>query len=239
MVCGSGSHQHYPSPQLLEILTNKWRETSSPPVPSRTTRVGHEVSTDTRVETWEAIYTFLSHFIQRGTLGVQTLTFLGVKVCGTVELLHSLFMLPLGPYDENYPVICTIEGRILENGLPSFRILPKMVFAKNDNFWRGGGDDEFEAHMTGLSSTLLRNLDSNAFQELSEEEDGAREIGLCRLTFVAGEAISTVVELGPSPSITAVAYKLAPFLLRVNHPTEKCAWTSYRPGSPAMRTVRS
>ena len=50
-----------------------------------------------------------------------------------------------------------------------------------------------------------------------EEEDGDREIGSRGLTFLAGEAISLVVELEPPPSIAAVNCKLTPFLLEINH----------------------
>ena len=92
--------------------------------------------------------------------------------------------------------------------------------------------------MTRLSSTLLRKLDSNALQELLEEEDGPREIRSRRLTFVAEEMISIVLVMRPSPSIAAVAYKLAPFILRVNYPHgEVCmdwlqaSFTYYEDGS--------
>ena len=60
---------------------------------------------------------------------------------------------------------------------------------------------------------LLRNLDAKAFQESSSSEEGAMKVESRGLAFLAGKAVNMVLELGASPNIDAVAYKLAPFIL--------------------------
>ena len=67
------------------------------------TRTGHGIATGARVETGEVLHAFLSHLVQQGAPGTQALSFLHMKACGTVQLLHSLFTLPLGPYDDKPP----------------------------------------------------------------------------------------------------------------------------------------
>ena len=92
--------------ELLRLLAAKW--TATPPLSeTRTaTRTGYDVSTGVRVETCKEIHSFLFHLVQRRAPGIESVGFLGVKTCGTVQLLHSLFILPLGPYDDSTPRLC-------------------------------------------------------------------------------------------------------------------------------------
>ena len=76
-------------------------------------------------------------------------------------------------------------------------ILPKIAFATNASFL-GGAAEDFESHVTGLNSTDLRHLDTNAYQVAAKEDDGAR-----------------IIE---SPSIAKIASTLAPVFLHSDLP---------------------
>ena len=147
---------------------------------------------------------------------MESVCFLGVRPCGTVQLLHSLFTLSLGPYDDTPPRLCALVGDDVDS-VPHVVSLSPMAFASNDSFL-GSAEDDFEAHVTGLTSTLHRHLDSNAHQVASEGDDGARSIASRGLVFVSGAALAIFLELGAEPSIAAVACALTPHFLRSEDP---------------------
>ena len=92
-----------------------------------------------------------------------------------VQFLHYLFTLLLGPYNDKPLIICALEGEFPDTGLPRMVILPKLTFATNTSFL-GGAADDFESQVTGLSSTDLRHLDTNAYQVVVEGDNGAQTI---------------------------------------------------------------
>ena len=141
-----------PPPDLLHLLSAKWMS-QLPRPESRTTRSkrGVDAGTGAHPETGEDIYTFLSTLAQRRAPGMDSVCFLGVRPCGTVQLIHSLFTLPSGPYDDGPPRLCAIVGA--EFGKAHVVGLSPMTFAANDSFL-GSAEEDFEAHVTGLTSTL-------------------------------------------------------------------------------------
>ena len=169
------------------------------------------------METSEAIHSFLSHLVQRRAPGIESVGFLGVKTCGTVQLLHSLFTLPLGPYDDSIPRLCALEREVPDTRHPNIVLLTPMAFATNDTFLERS-EEEFESHMTGVSSTLLRHLDSNAHQVASASDNGARTIDSRGLTFLSGVALTLFLDLGTTPSIASTACALTPHFLCLNEP---------------------
>ena len=118
----------------------------------------------------------------------------------------------MGPYDDKSPIICVFEGEFPDTGLPRMVILPKISFATN----LGGAADDFESYVTGISSTDLCHLDTNAYQVAVEGDDGAWTIESRGLTFLSSEALNLVLELGPS--IAKVASTLAPLFLHSDLP---------------------
>ena len=92
-----------------------------------------------------------------------------------VHLLHSLFTLPLGLYNDKLPIIRALKWEIPDTGFPKIVILSKLDFATDDSFL-GGAADKFESHATGLTSTDLRHLDTNMYQVATEDNKGARTI---------------------------------------------------------------
>ena len=137
-------------PEILRLLTEKWTEVHPTSEERTTTRTGHDVSTGARVETGDALHSFLSNLVQRRAPGIQSLCFLGVNTCGTTQLLHSLFCLPNGPYDYSTPRLCALVDDIPEDDFPTIALLTPMAFATNKSFL-GGSEEDFESHVTGLS----------------------------------------------------------------------------------------
>ena len=169
------------------------------------------------METGEAIHSFISNLVQRRAPGIQALCFLGVKTCGTTQLLHSLFSLPQGPYDESTPRLCALVDDVPADGFPTIALLTPMAFASNEPF-PDSSEEYFESHVTGLPSTLLRNLDTNAMQAASVADEGTRTINSRGLTFLSGANLALLLQLGFSPTISAAACALAPHLLHSDEP---------------------
>ena len=59
----------------------------------------HNVSTGTHVETGNTNHAFLSSLLQQKVAGIDHLVFVMVTQSGVVELLHSLFVVPTGEYN--------------------------------------------------------------------------------------------------------------------------------------------
>ena len=186
------------------------------------------------METCKEIHSFLFHLVQRRAPGIESVGFLGVKTCGTVQLLHSLFILPLGPYDDSTPRLCALERDVPDTRHPNIVLLTPMAFAINDTFL-GSSEEEFESHMTGLSSTLLRHLDSNAHQVASASDDGARTIDSRGLIFLSGVALTLFLNLGTTPSTSSTACTLTRNFLPSNEPHRELDMRA----SPSGRTKNS
>ena len=114
-------------------------------------------------------------------------------------------------------IICALEGEFPDTRLPRMVILPKLAFATNGSFL-GGTADDFESHVTGLSSTDLCHLDTNVYKVGAERDDGARTIESRGPTFLSGKALNLVLDLGPDPSIAKVISTLVPLFLHSDLP---------------------
>ena len=97
-----------------------------------------------------------------------------------------------------------------------------MTFASNDSFL-GCAEEEFEDHVTTLSSTLLRNLDTNAYQVAFSSDEGARTIESRGLIFISRVAFTLLINLGTDLTNAATACALTPYLMRTNKPHSELA----------------
>ena len=168
-------------------------------------------------ETGEEIHDFLVTLAQRSAPGLDSVCFLRMRPCGTVQLLHSLFALPFDPYEDTPPRLCALSGA----DPPLAITLPPMAFTANAPFL-GSAEEDFEAHVTGLDTTE-RRLDENAIQIATEEDDGARQILSRGLIFLSGAALTIFLELGEDPTIAAAACALVPYFLRTDTPHNNLA----------------
>ena len=72
--------------------------------------------------------------------------------------------------------------------MPHIQVLTPMAFAANNSFLRSSkASFDFEGHSTGLSTILLRHLDSNAHQVVDEADKGAIMINSRGLSFILSE----------------------------------------------------
>ena len=98
-----------------------------------------------------------------------------------------------------------------------------MAFATNKSFL-GSSEEDFESHVTGLPSTLLRYLDTNSMQAASPDDEGTRTINSRGLTFLSGANLALLLQLGFSPTISNAACALAPHLLHSDEPHANVAF---------------
>ena len=82
--------------------------------------------------------------------------------------------------------------------------LTLMVFATNNAFLESPKAG-FDEHFTGVSSTLLHHLDSNAHQVADEKNKGGRMIHSSDLLFISSKGTILIHKLGDNPSITTIA----------------------------------
>ena len=65
--------------------------------------------------------------------------------------------------------------------------------------------EEFESHMTGLSSVMPRNFDENAHQLVDKIDDGAREIRSWIAVFLPQTVTRTILNIGEGALLVEVA----------------------------------
>ena len=104
-------------------------------------------------------------------------------------------------------------GEVPEDGLPSIvSILPVDLFTI-DLFYRTSME-EFKSHITGLTSTLQRDLDSNAHEALAKEDVGDTLVSTQGLIIIPPSAASIFLNLPPPVTIAEAAARLIPHLFR-------------------------
>ena len=96
-------------------------------------------------------------------------------------------------------------------------LLTPISFATNNTFL-GSVEEDFETHITGLSSTLLHHLDINPHQVALVSDDGDRTIKSRGLTFLSVEALALFLDLVTAPTIASAACTLTPHFLCSNQP---------------------
>ena len=102
---------------------------------------------------------------------MDALTLLGLLKAKVVDIIHSLFMVR----NDNYnmaPDLCFFLGEVPEDGLPSIVSILPVNLSTIDPFY-GTSMEEFESHITGLTSTLQRDLYSNAPEASAKKDVGA------------------------------------------------------------------
>ena len=139
-------------------------------------------------------------------------TLLGLSKAGVVNIIHSLFTVRKGDYDMA-PKLWGVLGEVPEDGLPSiFAILP-VDLSTIDSFY-GTSMEEFDSHVTGLISTLQRDLESNAHKALAKEDDGATLVSARGLVILPSSVALIFLDLPPPVTIAEAAARLVPHLFR-------------------------
>ena len=85
-----------PLKELLNTFLSKWDEDTSSSTLVRSYYTMYDLSMGPHVETYEAIHTFILNLLQCPPPGIKILVLLTVTKSGIVELLHSLFYVPVG-----------------------------------------------------------------------------------------------------------------------------------------------
>ena len=126
-------------------------------------------------------------------------------------MIHSLFLLSAGEYEEGLGDLCGFVGELPAAGYPQFVRLPPLALASNEQFW-GVSREEFDAHVTSLPSVHPQDLDISCQEPVSETDEGARQIRSRGLCVVPPELALQVLQLGDNATISAVAGSLFPSL---------------------------
>ena len=169
-------------------------------------------------ESGKAIISLLRTLCSRDSPAFQRIAFLTVSSEGLVTVLHSLFSLPAGEFEEGAGDLCALAGELPPEGKPSFVRLSALTAAANEGFI-GCSREDFDAHVTSLSSTSRGALDEVGHESVSLTEPGARYLASRGLCFVPPDLALCVLELGPEEAtISKVASLLFPLLLRHGSP---------------------
>ena len=107
---------------------------------------------------------------------------LGLSKAGVVEIIHSLFSVRQHDYDMS-PALWGVMGEVPKTGLPVLVPLLPIDFSTVDPSY-GTPLEKFESHVTGLTSTLQRDLDLNAHQVFQAGDEGATLINSRGLVFI-------------------------------------------------------
>ena len=84
-----------PLKELLNTFLSKWDEDTSSSTLVRSYYTMHNLSMGAHLETDEAIHTSILNLLQCPPPGIEILVLLTVTKSGIVELLHSLFYVPV------------------------------------------------------------------------------------------------------------------------------------------------
>ena len=88
-----------------------------------------------------------------------------------------------------------------------------MIVTTIDPFY-GTSMEEFESHITGLTSNLQRDLDSNAHEASAKEDIRATLVSVQGLVILLSLAASIFLDLPPPVTIAKAAARLVPYLFR-------------------------
>ena len=113
-------------PGLYNLLAKRWKITSaSEDSPDgRTSRAESDLSVGASAETGRPLSVTLSHLSLRRPTGFDQLAFLAISAKGIVSVIHSLFLLSAGEYEEGLGDLCGFVGELPAAGYPQFVRLP-------------------------------------------------------------------------------------------------------------------
>ena len=206
-----------PSIALETILSTLWCQacTASPTFSSSSARItqGSSTNIDTGAHPGDgaSLHTSLLNLIDRRVSGSETIALFGLLKAGVVAIIHSLFTVQRNNYNM-VSKLWGILGAVLEDGLPSLvSILP--INLSTIGYVYGTPMEECESHITGLCSTLQRDLDTSTHTVSSKTDNGATLIYAWGLVIIPALAASLFLEL-PSPiTIAEAAFRLVPHLI--------------------------
>jgi len=210
-----------PPPGLESVLSTLWRRPRTKPPSSSSTsarssrRTNADLDTGAHPGDGATLHSSLLNFVERKAPGIDTLTFLGLSKAGVVDIIHSLFTVRDDDFDLD-PALWGIVGEVPEDGLPTFASVIPIDLSTIDPFY-GTAVEDFESHVTGLPSTLQRNLDANAHPASVKEDDGALLISARGLVVLPPLAAKIFLELPAPVTIAEAAAHLVPHLTRCPH----------------------
>jgi len=210
-----------PSPDLDALLSALWRRPRTPPPATNSSssrssrRTNSDLDTGAYPADGDPIYSSILNLVERRAPGIDALTFLGLSKAGVVDIIHSLFTVRENAFDLD-PDLWGIVGEIPEDGLPLFVSISPIDFSSIDPFY-GTTMEEFESHVTGLPSTLQRDLDANAHPVSLKDDDGAHLIAARGLVVLPPLAAQRFLELPTPVTIAEAAAHLVPHLTRCPH----------------------
>jgi len=114
-------------------------------------------------------------------------------------------------YDKGIPELWGIQGEVPLEGNPQLCKLTPAFFAPNNSFF-GTEVEEFDSHVTGLSSVMLRDFDNNTHQVVNKLDEGPREIQSLVTVFLPLAVDRTILDIGEGLSIAEVACAIMPLL---------------------------
>ena len=210
-----------PSAALDAVLSTLWNRprTDDPASSSSSSRKTRgsvpDIDTGAHPTDGAALHSSLLNLVERKASGMEAVTLLGLSKAGIVDVIHSLFTVRANDYDMA-PELWGILGEVPENGLPSIVSILPIDLSTIDPFY-GTTSEEFESHVTGLSSTLQRHLDTNAHPESSKSDEGATIISVRGLAFIPASAASLFLELPAPVTIAEASARLVPHLIRSSY----------------------
>ena len=159
-----------------------------------------------------ALHTILLNLINRRISGTEALTLLGLLKARVVDIIYSLFTVRKDNYNMA-PELWGFLGEVLEDSLPSIVSILPIDLSTIDSFYRTSME-VFESHVTGITSTLQRDLDSNTHEVLAKEDFRATLVSARGLVILLSSAASIILDLPPPVTITEAAACLVPYIFR-------------------------
>ena len=139
-------------PALYSALAKKWGVPDSHQEPgARSLRTKTDLLVGATADSGKPIISLLQALCSRNSPSFQIIAFLTVSAEGLVTMLHSLFSLPAGEFEEVPGDLCALVGELPPKGKPSFVRLSALTAAANEGFI-GSCKEDFDAHVTSLSS---------------------------------------------------------------------------------------
>ena len=159
-----------------------------------------------------------------------------VLTAGGVDLVHSLFSVGTSQCIEEDGELWGVLGESQACNSPNIVKLTPALFASNTPFF-GTNLEDFEAHVTGLSSVLPKDFDTTAHQPVLENDEDARKICSRGTTILPLSIASKMLDMGPSVSIAdVVCHFTPPSPSRPVTPHHlKVRWTGSRQASPPKK----
>ena len=153
----------------------KVEEEASSDSTTRRSRTGFDLGVGTAEEICLEIHRFISNLIRKGAVGMEKLVLPVVLTAGGVDLTPSLFLVGTSEYADEDGELWGVLGELRAYNSPNIVKPMPTLFASNTPFF-GTDLEDFESHVTGLSSVLPRDFDTTSHQPVLENDEDSRKI---------------------------------------------------------------